>query len=740
MANKEYPYPIDGPFMDAGQAASRLKPGFMSKVVGIDGRFRGSAKPFPGFKAVKDLSDLDATISDITFFRYVEFQRGSANEMLRGYIVRWGSTLAQQEISFYYYDENDSTWKVYDIASALGATWANAYVVSTAKMDVTHNRRFCYIAVETEPPVVLYWTTSMQLKEMGPTATWDDLSASQPTVNDEATAQTGYYLEEGATYGYAYRLFDSTRNLYSAMSGVTYITPTADQSRWDFAIPGPTAMPAAFDYIDVYRTIDASVVGGSYTGGILYKERRVSKTDYNSATPTGEAGATQCYVGSLPDYELAVQSRYDPYQDIAGEPPESGAIIDYQGTTLIAEAPDSSVGGAGFRWSSVYRNDPENFTTARRYKGESEDGPVLRFVEAGDACFAFTPNVVYRIQKNGGQLTISRLHFGRGLVAADAGHGVGRDALVMSPSGLGILDGMNGSLQEIGAVDRIVQGDWAGNLGDTHSAFDAVASVSIFGNPTEGEAICVWHSGQSVSMMEDWYFVGATTGPLPAVGGVVRGQFVTAGGLVLTIDIDDTGTRTMFGLSSSYTLNGTASGGSVTTLVDAGATFHADMIGARVHVLTGDLAGTSIEITAVNVGTDTLTFGTQSSAVASGNRYAISPMPFKLRLWPVPPHGEGLAGFQRRLLEGMAVHAYGYSGITDNDNALWKLGAYREGSSTLTVSNTVAMSAVPADSYAYFVVDGVLLEPAIEVIASNVDFELTDALAYGTITTNEETE
>ena len=102
MANKEYPYPIDGPFMDAGQAASRLKPGFMSKVVGIDGRFRGSAKPFPGFKAVKDLSDLDATISDITFFRYVEFQRGSANEMLRGYIVRWGSTLAQQEISFYY--------------------------------------------------------------------------------------------------------------------------------------------------------------------------------------------------------------------------------------------------------------------------------------------------------------------------------------------------------------------------------------------------------------------------------------------------------------------------------------------------------------------------------------------------------------------------------------------------------------------------------------------------------------
>lgn len=69
---------------------------------------------------------------------------------------------------------------------------------------------------------------------------------------------------------------------------------------------------------------------------------------------------------------------------------------------------------------------------------------------------------------------------------------------------------------------------------------------------------------------------------------------------------------------------GTATGGSVTTLVDSLATFTDDQVDGTIFGLTGTLANIAIPIT-VKTSTTTLTFATQTPKLfAAGNRYAVS--------------------------------------------------------------------------------------------------------------------
>ena len=76
----------------------------------------------------------------------------------------------------------------------------------------------------------------------------------------------------------------------------------------------------------------------------------------------------------------------------------------------------------------------------------------------------------------------------------------------------------------------------------------------------------------------------------------------------------------------------------------------------------------------------------------------------------------------------MALKVRKLAGFTNNPNNKWRVGAYRNGGTS--IENTVAYPAVdgnPADAAEGFNVEGIDLEPYIEQIASGVKFELTDA-------------
>jgi hypothetical protein len=150
------------------------------------------------------------------------------------------------------------------------------------------------------------------------------------------------------------------------------------------------------------------------------------------------------------------------------------------------------------------------------------------------------------------------------------------------------------------------------------------------------------------------------------------------------------------------------------------------MVGTMLYMTTGDNAGEGQKISAVNVGTKTLSFESSfSSSIAVGDTYSVSPVPFSLRGWAM--QDENVPRFVRWIVSGVSIKARLLSGFSSPNNT-WRVGMYRN-SGTSIESTTAAPSvdADPRDSTGALSVHGVDLEPYIEQLASGVSFELTDA-------------
>jgi len=493
-----------------------------------------------------------------------------------------------------------------------------------------------------------------------------------------------------------------------------------------------THFDALFDTVDVFRTID---LGDSFTSGgaIFYLEQTIAETG-NWAT-SGAWDALQVTIGTVVDEALPFQTQYDPEKDIVTSPPQSGTIGRYEGQTYMAQA--SSVdGGYDTLFSSVEHASPEYFSTYNKRIGDPEDGRPLRFIPAGDSLFQLCYNAIIHIFKSGQlrPIQFTRLHRKRGVVGKEAAHSSGNSVFMISGLGLSILNSTDGSMGAITAADRVMFDDWKSNLSAVKSGYDALANASFFSNATREEMLILWHSTQTASMLDGANFVGVTSGPDIAAGKNDRAFFITKTGLIVSPDVLEAGSGTMWDISSSYTLNGTVTTGG-TTLVDTGATLNADMVGAKLYMVTGANAGVGRTIATINNTSKTYTFAsTFPSTIAVGDRYAVSPVPFSLRAWPV--QAEQISRFNRWSVVGISIKARKLSGFTSNVNNEWRVGAYRN--SDTSIESYVAypdVSSNPSDSAEAFkdssgnvgAIDGVDIEPYIEQIASGVSFELTDA-------------
>jgi len=128
-----------------------------------------------------------------------------------------------------------------------------------------------------------------------------------------------------------------------------------------------------------------------------------------------------------------------------------------------------------------------------------------------------------------------------------------------------------------------------------------------------------------------------------------------------------------------------------------------------------------------DITTTMLTFVTAfPHEVEAGARYCVSGVPFKARCWPLQI--EGVSGFNRYNMVGGALKCRKLSGFTDNDNAYWRVSAYRGNRAELEDRDVyIGVDSNPADSAGAINLDGVDLEPYVEQIAAGVTFELTDA-------------
>ncbi|KKM17359.1 hypothetical protein LCGC14_1676540, partial [marine sediment metagenome] len=465
-----------------------------------------------------------------------------------------------------------------------------------------------------------------------------------------------------------------------------------------------TEFGALFDTLDIFRTIDLGDTTATQ-GAIFYLEQTIAKTG-NWAT-SGDWDNLTVDVGTLVDEALPFQTMYDPEKDVVAAPPKSGTIGRYSNLTFMAQA-TSVDGGYDTLSSSPEHISPEYFSTYNKRVGDPEDGRPLRFIPAGDSLFQLSYNAVIHIFKSGKlkPLQYSRLHKKRGIVGKEVAHSSGNSVFMITGLGLVILNATDGSMGSITSADRVLFDDWKSEISTIKSCYDSLMNASFFLNPTRREMVILWHSTQVCSMLDGANFVAATSGPDISSGKNDRAFFITSTGLIVSPDNLEAGSGTMWDLSSGYTLNGTATATSTTTLTDDNATLNDDMKGARLYMTSGENAGDSREIATIDNGTVVTFTSNFDNDIATGDTYAVSPTPFSLRAWAL--QHEEVSQFSRWITSGVALKVRKLSGFDDISNNKWRVGAYRNGGTS--IESTVAYPSVssnPADSAEAMNVEGV---------------------------------
>lgn len=484
---------------------------------------------------------------------------------------------------------------------------------------------------------------------------------------------------------------------------------------------------ALFDKVEVFRTID---LGDAITssGAIYYLEQTLDMPGNSSGWET-----LQVTLGTILDEALPFQQMYDPEKDVVSALPQSGSIGRYQGITFMAQA-TSTDGGYDTLNSSLNHISGEYFTTYNKRTGCAEEGRPLRYIASGDSMFILEPNAVVHVFKSTKDrpLVYTVLHRNRGLVGKAAAHAVGNSVFMITGTHLMLLNAVTGSMGQISRTSRILSIEWKSNLADIQSAYDSLLDASFFLNVAQKEMLVVWHATQMVTILEGANFVACSQTPDITTGKKTRAYFITATGLIVTPDDVEDGTGTMWGLSSNYTLDAavdTASAGK-NKIYDADAIFHADMIGSMIYMTSGANAGTARVITGYTAvsppNPQYLTTAAFGSAIAVGDRYSISPVPFSARFAPLQIE-EKVSKFRRWTMKGMVAKVHNTSGFSTNANAYWRIGAYRNGGSTLEsgTDETLGISENPAADAGVITVDGITVEPYLEQISCGTSFELT---------------
>ena len=826
------PYRFIGPFMDRSRPSTQLKPGRFGYLAGVDGRYTGGLRKYYGNTLAKEISDVEATITNITFFQAVSFQKGTTSGEYRGFVIRWGTGDTDQKVNLIYYDTAAETWG----SLAIHAVTGSPLITSTTRMWCDVVGKFLFVAVEGRSTKTVYHNgtalvavdtgagdfstevgmaamtdsgtliaapgktvaistivssgttvtvttaadhnlaTGAKVKVSGTTNFEDDETsaitrssarvftytgptdkAQETSGTIKQTSGTNYFLNGQGSYRVAFRFYDSTRDIYSALSAPLTIILEAgdDEPHYGETIAFPdssasfvyddgedtaTGFSEMFDTVEVFRTINL----GSYDafeGSIFYKESVIDKVTAWDTNVT-EWNALTVTIGTLRDESLVVQDQYNPETDVMIACPAAGAIGVWEDLTFISRATGTR-NGVDTYWSDPGTLSPEYFTDENLYRATMSDGRPLRYVAAGDVMFILHPQSIVYVEKQASSLRFSRQHTGRGLTSAGAAHSIGNDMIMMSPLGVVVVNATNAQMQIFTTLDREIFDNWASDLDSIESCYDSYMNASFFLNPARDEVICIWWTSKAVSMLVGANFIGCSAGTDITDSDRVRAYFVTDTGRIVYPDTARSGYGNMWGINSAYTLNGTiTSSTGATSLTDSAATYHADLVGTLIYITSGDNAGESTTISAVDTGTKTLTLAAGlSSDLAINDTYAISPVPFVAKLWPVPTPqrqpGEPITPLYRKIMTGICLDVQSLSGFGGNDNNFWRLGAYRNGAATIETGDdsttTVDMDANPASSTGRLNIDGIEIEPYVEQISCGTDFELTNVEIFATI-------
>jgi hypothetical protein len=729
------------------------------------------------------------------YLKYVEVQKGSTGYVLRGFVYQKGCSVV-----FEYYDNEDESWHQEYILD-----------LSVGEIDVTYSGKFIWVVNQEAQGATAWWDNETEDWITTPfghngCGEWD----YNPGWIKQNASGTGliYYVDPVYSIRYSigigYRFGDSRRNVWSPLRVLNHYFDTAgsDTNRTAYLgdvdaagtgtkiqIPVSSEDTANYDTIEVYRTI---VNGSTFFREIYYHlptEEFVGATlaDFrgNGGTrPTSILGSsggeinirlgssdltllgdTDVYVlqGGVTDDDLVGLKDYNSSSDDGGPEPRGTRMIYTDGMNMIAVHPTQEGAEiADIRWSRLDEDQRETFPSLNIFRPRRLSDQIETWATAGDFVFGLASNRLYRIQRVGTAIARERILHGHGILNRNAVADLGVFLAFMGQSDLVFVNPATGAPTLVGAVTRILNdvrewggwqepaGETAGDKSDIFLVYDSRLNCLFCVNPYAKEAICIWSTSNTPTMLEDMVFAFGTSGPDPVDGGIDRGYFMTSSGVIVSPDGDRTTLkRDMMGVGNdgvpARTLNGTVTTANTGSVRDSAAVFKQPIpAGTAVHFLSGTLQGQRAYVASNTQTLLTLTDGTLY--VPLGTRYTLAPIPFEIPGWPVGRHSDPRIPMD--LFTRRKVISIGYDlEILEGESSPipWpstaetvRLGVYNDFYSDPVVSKWVVPNENTDNSHGAVPSAGAVLWPSFRWVLSGMDFALRGLTVRGEMTTTED--
>lgn len=565
----------------------------------------------------------------------------------------------------------------------------------------------------------------------------------------------------------AYRLVSRTHALTSPLSAVREVTtgilnlPDDEHIRLElnrFNLPTDLALEDMD--IEVYRTIgvDAGISSEDLPlVGNLYRDSFDAlldlSTDIDRAYVYGGRDGLE-YNSAKSDRELSARIPYDFTLNHRGIWPRSALVLATDDQVFIVSKPflgdDPATRTieldekASWRvmWSPPERYELENFrgaVTGEQYRFPDAQATIFSLERVGDFVFACTDLGVIRFHKSGSYVAVNPLAFKWGIQGRDAATSMGNRLILATAVGLIGIDGPSMQDDGFGVVQRLLSSRefWRADIASINVSYDAQLGALILFNPVQDEMFLLWPDTGAVTSLEDCPWIQGAEGVDPVLGGPPRSFWITSDGKIHTPDAEETADKkTMYGAASADTVNGTATGGSTTTLTDTSAAFASGATSFWVHFTNGANSGQSRQLTTVS--TTQLTWTTPlNSGITSGDTYAVAPIPVRARGHQLP----GVRGadiFKRKISISMAanINILGGEDTSANPNLRMFYRMYRHLGDTAPREASVNMVEDVGQMYAALDVQHTILFPEWVCLASDLDFEILGGRISGKISTS----
>lgn len=634
-------------------------------LVGVDGRFPGAIRRYPG-----NLRQDDSTAALV----------GINPEIVKSFQMQLTAGSAVSIYGIMLFDRTNRYVDVWYKKTDDGATVMRRQRLFTLSAgatvaDVSTQANYLYVRTSSttasEQRVYSWSTGSSTIVEAS--SRFGQALTALAALDQYATGGGG--VSQLGRYGIAYRLYDSSRLRWSPMSFLTTAQPLVADDQYISVRAGvPTGDYDGYSHVEIFLTL--SSVGNYSAGGDYYLAYRGTINTNGSLSPyifdvdllasTDADDGQGSGSSSVNDDSLPLQYIYNPNIDTAEVAMTTPVVAEIFWQDLGISLLKGAGSAYDVYWSPLERLEPEHRPPLNVYRTKiaANQDITCRFLPCGNYLFLLGGERVYRFSRSGNFLNVEEVANGFQFLNRNSMIVIGTTIYAATPNGI-LRIASDGSSSFLPGLERLWLDRWGAGktanpvVGDhaPYFAYDARMGCLFIQNRVLEETLCVWLSTGVFSLLVDSPFQGALTSLDFNSASTMRAFFIHIGGYLCypNADYDRTygftmsGVRLWSGQSTNLyntAISGVGGSGSSPTITVSSNAFTTDgvtpLTGAGWHVwfLNGNQAGKVYWVSSNTASVLTLHGPWRGSAPAAGNMIAISPVVFGAlgsQLWPADP-------------------------------------------------------------------------------------------------------